>query len=59
MRWFDMKCPLCGANVTEAELDSSVRETRLEFPGETKAKPHYIWVCPKCDSILAITSETS
>lgn len=57
--WFAMKCPLCSANVTEAELDSNVKETMRGFAGETKAKPHYVWVCPKCDKILAITSETT
>jgi hypothetical protein len=53
-----MKCPLCNETVTESELDSNVRGTMTAFSGETKAKPHYIWVCPKCDKILAITSET-
>jgi hypothetical protein len=35
-----MKCPLCSAYVTEAELDYNVKETLKGFAGETKAKPH-------------------
>jgi hypothetical protein len=56
-----MKCPHCGKGIDKDALlsGSTFIAGKADSEGLLGKKglvlPHYVWVCPSCDKILAIT----